>query len=113
MLMTWNRPRHLSEDEAHNWIRDEVERFARLPDIESVTLTRVVPTDGHVSSWDWVCELHPRDGIPAVALLKHPLFDEWLHELRQLGMRPAMAVLGTTETLAPFLDAPTAKGEAF
>ena len=46
------------------------------------------------AAWDWVCELHLLDGADAGDCLKHPACAEWLGDLRLLGMRPMVAVLG-------------------
>jgi hypothetical protein len=99
--MTWSRPHHLSNAEAQDWIRAEVSRLAEVGDIASASLARVTSTRDHARPCDWVCELQPRHGTPAAALLDDPVCAEWIRDLRLLGMKPTVAVLETTETVHP------------
>ena len=101
VLMTWNRPRHISDAQAREWITSEVECLADALEIESIALTRVSATPGRPGSWDWVCELELPNDADALTLLRHPALTGWLHELRILGMRPSMALLEVTQAILP------------
>ena len=100
VLMTSNRPHHLSDPDAATWLLSEARRLQELPGVECVTLTRVSATERHGRPWDWVCELHLRDGADARACVDDPAFAEWLRDLRLLGMRPKVAVLEATEAVS-------------
>lgn len=97
--MTWNRPYHLSDAEAQQWVRTEVHRLATIPDVQSVSLSQPANTRRHRPPHDWICELELHNGASGDALLEHPVCAEWLGDLRTLGMRPNVAILETTEAV--------------
>ena len=105
-LMTWDRPHHLSDAEAQDWVRTAVRRLATIPNVRSVTLSRSAVSRRYRPSHDWICELHLSDDASADALLADPVCAEWLRDLRALGMRPGVAVLEATETVTPNPDDP-------
>ncbi len=97
--MTWDHPHHLSVSEVEAWLVSEARRLPALPGVQRVTLTRVSATERHGRPWDWVCELHLRDGAGARECVDDVAFAEWLRDLRLLGMRPKVAVLEATEVV--------------
>jgi hypothetical protein len=99
VLMTWNRPYHLSVAEGEAWARTEVERLSALPGVEAVTLTRAGAAGFHARPGDWICELHLRPDADGAACVGHPACAEWLLDLRLLGMRPAVAILDGTQVI--------------
>jgi hypothetical protein len=93
VVITGNRPYHLSRTEAHAWLRGELAGLRTLPGVESVVLTHVAGSTRHPRPWAWLCELHLADGVDAHACVEHPVCTEWIMDLRLLGMHPALAVL--------------------
>jgi hypothetical protein len=88
VVITGNRPQHLSAVEAHAWLRSQLAGLRKLPGVESVVLTRVT-----AGPWAWICELHLGDGADGRACANHPTCTEWVLDLRLVGMRPAVAIL--------------------
>jgi hypothetical protein len=92
LIAGW-RPQHLSASEADAWFAAQLRPLRTLPGVERVTMTRVSGTDRHPRPFDWVCELQLADGADAAACAEHPVCEDWVRDLRLLGMRPALAVL--------------------
>jgi hypothetical protein len=99
VLMTWNRPHHLSDSQAAAWTLSEARRLRELPGVERVTLTHVAATERHARPWDWVCELHLREDADAGACVNDAAFGEWVRDLQLLGMRPKVAILEAAEAV--------------
>jgi hypothetical protein len=97
IIITGGQPQHLSPAEAQSWLRAEIESLHALPGVELAVLTQVSGSPGHPRPWAWVCELHLAAGADGTACVQHPVCSEWLMDLRLLGMRPAVAVLGQGE----------------
>src|SRR4051794_28737035 len=97
--MTWDRPHHLSDAEARDWVRSAVRRLATIPGVQSVMLSRSGVSLRYRPPHDWICELHLSDDASGDALLADPVCAEWLRDLRALGMRPEVAVLEATEAV--------------
>jgi hypothetical protein len=97
VLITGSEPRHLSPAQAQAWLRAELASLRALPGVESVVLTRVEPSIRHPLAWTWLCELHLADRADTRACAEHPACIEGLMDLRLLGMRPALAILGGGE----------------
>jgi hypothetical protein len=92
-----SQPQHLSAAESNAWLCSELGTLRGLPGVESVVLTRVQDSPRYSRPWAWLCELHLADGADPQACAEHPLCRDWLMDLRLLGMRPALAILGAGE----------------
>jgi hypothetical protein len=97
VLITGAQPQHLSPSEAQSWLRAEIAALHALPGVQLVVLTPVTGSPRHPRPWAWVCELHLAADADGSACVEHPVCSEWLMDLRLLGMRPAVAVLGQGE----------------
>jgi hypothetical protein len=97
VLITGGQPQHLSQSEAESWLRGELEALQALPGVQHVILSRVSGSPDHPCPWAWVCELHLAADADGATCVEHPVCSEWLMDLRLLGMRPAVAVLGPGE----------------
>ena len=97
VVITGSQPHHLSQAEAHAWLRTEVGSLRALPGVESVVLTRARSSVGGANPWAWLCELHLADGADADAVAEHSLCRNWMGDLRLLGMHPALVVLDSGE----------------
>jgi hypothetical protein len=97
VLITGGHPHHLSPSEAQSWLRTEIEALHALPGVQHVVLTPVAGSPRCPRPWAWVCELHLAAGADGATCVEHPVCAEWLMDLRLLGMRPAVAVLGPGE----------------
>jgi hypothetical protein len=96
--MMWNRPQHLSDAEAEQWVRGHVKQLAALAEVETVSLTQAACPRRCGRRWDWVCELQLSADAIGCTLVDGPDCTEWLRELRLLGMHPSVAVLESTES---------------
>ncbi len=105
VLMTWDRPHHLSDAAGQQWVRTEVRRLAAIPGVESVSLSRSAGSRRYRPAHDWICELQLSDGTSGDLLLADSVCAEWLRDLRALGMRPELAVLEATQEVTADPDA--------
>jgi hypothetical protein len=99
VMMTWNRPYHLSDSEAESWTLDQLRRLRPEPRVERVMLSHVFAGEHHPPAWDWVCELHLISDMDAADFLDAPACTAWLHDLRTLGMHPTVAILAASATV--------------
>jgi hypothetical protein len=97
VVITGGQPHHLSSAEADNWMRAQLVSLSQVPGVESIVLTRTQALDSHPRPWAWLCELHLADGADPRACAEHPTCAEWLMDLRLLGLRPTLVVLGPGE----------------
>jgi hypothetical protein len=102
LVILWTRPYHLSAEEADGWTRREAARLLALEGVERAELTRLDSAPSrHVLEWDWMLDLHLRDGIDARRCVEEQACEDWLLDLRLLGMRPAVVVVEESTTLTP------------
>ena len=88
LLIFWTRPFHLSAEEAEAWVRDELRGIAALETVERAELSRLASTsDRHPRPCDWMLEVHLADARVGVHA---PALEDWVRDLRLLGMRPTM-----------------------
>jgi hypothetical protein len=100
LVVLWTRPYHLSAEEVGAWTRREATQLLALPGVTRAELTRLEgPPPGHDSDWDWMLELHLREGVDRHACAEDPVFEEWLLDLRLLGMRPTVVVVDNSTVL--------------
>jgi hypothetical protein len=98
VLVLVQRPYHLNEEEAERWLSSQADQFAELDGVNRVELTRL-----ESASWkfaregDWLLELHLEPTASAHRILNGPTCVALLGDLRVLGMRPAVAVVGTSD----------------
>jgi hypothetical protein len=102
LVVLWTRPYHLSVEEADAWARREAAGLLALAGVARAELTRLdTAATRHAAEWDWMLELHLREGVDRHACAEQPAFVDWLLDLRLLGMRPTVVVVDDTTTLAP------------
>jgi hypothetical protein len=101
LMVMWTRPYHLSSAEADSWARGEAARLLELAGVERAELTRLgsAPTS-EAREWDWMLELHLRDGVDPQRCIDEPACADWLLDLRLLGMRPTVVVVEGSTTVA-------------
>jgi hypothetical protein len=100
VLVLGTRPYHLTAEEADAWMRAEAAKLAGVPPIRRVELVVLRDASEHFSGpWHWMLELHLFDGADSAACLERGACSELLMDLRLLGMRPSVVVLGHAETL--------------
>jgi hypothetical protein len=91
LLIFWTRPFHLSADEAETWARDELRTLAALETVERAELSRLASvSERHPRMCDWMLDIEltgPTLGLDAPAL------EDWMRDLRLLGMRPSMVLV--------------------
>jgi hypothetical protein len=102
VVILWTRPYHLSAEEADAWTRREAKRLLALDGVERAELTRLESAPlRQTREWDWMLELHLRDGSTAHRCVDEPTCADWLLDLRLLGMHPTVVVVDDSTTLTP------------
>jgi hypothetical protein len=93
IVILWIRPYHLSPDEADVWAQRESARMLALEGVERGELARLHSHSARlVGEWDWMLELHLREGVDGHACAEQPALADWLLDLRLLGMRPTIVI---------------------
>lgn len=93
IVLTWDRPLHLSREEAERWLHEELRVLLTVPEIRRVVLARLDSALPDLPQpYAWLCELHLVEDADVAACLARRPCAEWLRDLRLLGMRPAVAV---------------------
>ena len=91
LVILWTRPDHLTREEADAWVRLEVASLgiahARLAEVEPAALE-------HPVSWQWMLELELEDELAGERSLRRGPLADWLRDLRLLGMRPTVMLVG-------------------
>jgi hypothetical protein len=91
LVILWTRPEHLTREEAEAWVRLEVAGLgipdARLAEVEPAALE-------HPVSWRWMLELELADRREGARRISRGLLADWLRDLRLLGMRPTVMIVG-------------------
>ena len=92
ILVLWNACRGISSDEDARWGREEVEKLEAGPGVRTLTLHEVRSAAlRYPHHWDWCLELAV-DETPN-AVVRAPVYREFLADLRLLGTKPAVLVL--------------------
>jgi hypothetical protein len=100
IVLTWDRPLHLSSEEADRWLREQLRTLLALPEVRRIELARLdSPLPGHPQPCAWLCELHLSEDADVADCLGHSACAEWLRDLRLLGMRPAVGVAADSVVL--------------
>ena len=90
-MILWTRPHHLTREEADAWVRREVAALgianARLAEVEPAALE-------HPVNWHWMLELELEDRQDGARRLRRGPVADWLRDLRLLGMRPTVMLVG-------------------
>lgn len=94
LVVLWNRPYHLSAEEAAGWARTEASRLLALEVVERAELTRLQSaSERHARCWDWMLELHLAPDADRDGVVDLPPCGEWLADLRRLGLRPTVLLV--------------------
>jgi hypothetical protein len=100
LLVVWSRPSHLSAEEASRWVRHEVGALLGHAATRSADLHRLESASPrHGCEWHWLLELDV--GAPAGEFVDAGVCAEWLGDLRLLGMRPQVILVGDAVALEP------------
>ena len=93
LLIVWSRPHHLTAEEDSRWVRDEVGALLGDARARSGELTRLQSASPrHGCDWHWLLDLDVAP--PASEFVDEGVCAEWLGDLRLLGMRPQVMVVG-------------------
>ena len=91
LVILWTRPDHLTREEADAWVRLEVAGLgipdARFAEVEPAAWE-------HPASWHWMLELELEDRRDGARRLRRGPVADWLRDLRLLGMRPTVMLVG-------------------
>jgi hypothetical protein len=87
------RPRHVSAEEAEDWLRGELEPVAG-DGVRGIELKRLASPGLRFSdTWSWMLELDCRDAEAARRAVEEGPGLLLLADLRLLGMRPSVALV--------------------
>ncbi|HZA67869.1 MAG TPA: hypothetical protein VE592_13010 [Geminicoccaceae bacterium] len=99
-MLFLRRPYRLSDEEAVRWMREQAAPLARVSGVERVDLTRLqAPALHGGSDWQWLIEMHCRDGQDASRAARDKTCRELVADLRLLGLAPSLEVADRTEPL--------------
>jgi hypothetical protein len=90
-VVLWNRPYHLSGEEAAAWTQQEASRLLSAGGVARAELRRLEGvSERHAQAWNWMLELHLSPRVEPSQYVAAASFAEWLANLRVLGLRPAV-----------------------
>jgi hypothetical protein len=93
LLVVWTRPRHLSTEEADDWVEPAIARILVLDGLAWAELTVLESAAvRYWREWDWLLELHLAAGVDRQDWLARDAWVDWMADLRLLGMRPQVMV---------------------
>ena len=93
LLIVWSRPHHLTAEEASQWVRGEIGALLGDAGTRSGELRRLErASPRHGCDWHWLLDLDV--AAPASEFVDEGVCAEWLGDLRLLGMRPQVMVVG-------------------
>jgi hypothetical protein len=93
LLIVWSRPHHLTAEEANRWVRGEVSALLGDAATRSGELRRLESASPrHGCDWHWLLDLDV--AAPASEFVDEGVCADWLGDLRLLGMRPQVMVVG-------------------
>jgi hypothetical protein len=93
LLILWNRPSHLTADDAERWAQDEVRSLLGDDSVAGAALTRLESASPRYGGdWEWLVELEVTG--PARDCVERGACAGWLADMRLLGMRPAVVLVG-------------------
>jgi hypothetical protein len=102
IIIRWRPPSHLTAEDAAAWARQEIGRMLEDDDAvgrAELTLLRGA-SERHPADNEWMVELHLSRGVDGYEFVDRPTCDEWLSDMRSLGLRP-FVMLADGETLKP------------
>ena len=94
LLIVWSRPHHLTAEEASRWVRGEVGALTRRRrnKVRGAEAACSSASPRHGCDWHWLLDLDV--AAPASEFVDEGVCAEWLGDLRLLGMRPQVMVVG-------------------
>ena len=93
LLIVWSRPYHLTAEEATGWVRGAVGALLEADATRSGEQRRLESASPrHGCDWHWLLDLDV--AAPASEFVDKGAGAEWLGDLRLLGMRPQVMVVG-------------------
>jgi len=99
LVILWSRPTHLTREEADAWIEAAVPALTAAPEVDGSRITEVKPAaPAHPADWHWMLELDVADDAAAGRSLHHGPIADWVGDLRLLGMRPTVLLVGRPDT---------------
>ena len=98
LVILWSRPSHLTREEADAWIEAEILALAAVPDVDGSRIAEVRPAAlAHPAEWHWMLELDVTDDAAAGRSLHRGPVADWVRDLRLLGMRPTVLLVGRAD----------------
>jgi len=95
LVILWSRPTHLTRKEADAWIEAEVLALTAVPEVDGSRLAEVRPAAmAYPADWHWMLELDVADDAAAGRTLHRGPIADWVGDLRLLGMRPTVLLVG-------------------
>ena len=98
IIVLWAMCRSISAAEDARWVNAEVEK---LRGVEGVARATLHPVESaalrHPRAWDWCLELELANGDAPNAVVRRRECAEFLADLRLLGTRPSVLVIGEAD----------------
>ena len=99
LLVLWTRPAHLTRAQADAWARSEMLALDDLPGVDGSRIAEVRSAAlEHPAEWHWMLELDVTDDAAARRSLERGPLADWVRDLRLLGMRPIVLLVGAPDT---------------
>ncbi len=93
LLILWNRPSHLTDDDAERWARTELRGVLAHESVAGAALTRLErASPRYGGDWQWLVEFEVSG--PVRDWVEQGVCADWLADMRLLGMRPAVVLAG-------------------
>jgi hypothetical protein len=93
LLILWNRPSHLTADDAERWAQAEVRSLLGDDSVAGAALTRLESASPRYGrDWHWLVELEVTG--PVRDCVEQGVCAGWLADMRLLGMRPTVVLAG-------------------
>jgi len=89
LIILWQRPYHLAEDEAVGWTRRQIGRMLDDGAVRDAELSLLrSASDRHPADYRWMLRVDLEAGVDGCDFVERPLCAEWLDDMRSLGAQP-------------------------
>jgi hypothetical protein len=89
LFILWEQPVGGSDEDAHDWIEQEVRKLQAAPGIEQVELVCLGPASDRHARWhDWLLVAELQRDVSGDVIDREPLLRDFIADLRSLRARP-------------------------
>jgi hypothetical protein len=95
LIVLVGTPEHLRAAEAESWLRDEAAGLARVDGVRRALLSPLAsPSPRSGNQWGWLIEIDCESPDDTNRVVRDGAWTALMGDLRLLGMRPTVAVVG-------------------